>query len=268
MVDVMSDYLAVCEKAARIGGEVLTDWVGRFEVREKGPADLVTQADLASQQAIRKLVLDRFPDHAFLGEEDQLGEEDDAVPNPDAEYVWVVDPLDGTTNYVHQNPQFAVSVALVRGSEVVVGTIFDPSSGECFTAERGAGAFLNGKPISVSSIQSLSEALVAISFSAKVDASSPQIPIFLEILTRAQAIRRTGSAALNLAGVACGRFDAYWATGNKPWDVAAGLLLVEEAGGVNLTPEGGDVDVMAPRLAVASTLELQRELRAAAEASG
>lgn len=234
------------------------DWVGRFDVREKGPADLVTQADLASQQAIREFVLGQFPDHAFLGEEDE------GVSCGDAEYVWIVDPLDGTTNYVHQNPQFAVSVALVKGADVIVGTVLDPSSGECFTAQRGAGAFLNGKPISVSSIESLSEALVAISFSAKVDVGSPQIPVFLEILTQAQAIRRTGSAALNLAGVACGRFDAYWATNNKPWDVAAGLLLVEEAGGVNITPEGGAIDVMAPRLAVAATAELQRELCLAA----
>jgi myo-inositol-1(or 4)-monophosphatase len=230
------------------------DWVGRFDVREKGPADLVTQADLASQKAIREFVLGHFPDHGFLGEED------DGASGGHAEYVWVVDPLDGTTNYVHRNPQFAVSVALVRVAEVVAGAVFDPSSGECFMAERGSGAFLDGKPIAVSSVQSLSDALVAVSFSAKVDEDSPQIPLFLKILTRAQAIRRTGSAALNLAGVACGRFDAYWATDNKPWDVAAGLLLVEEAGGVNITPEGGAVDVMAPRLAVAATVELQRDL--------
>ncbi|MEZ6071430.1 MAG: inositol monophosphatase family protein [Pirellulales bacterium] len=182
---------------------------------------------------------------------------------PDAEYVWIVDPLDGTTNYVHQNPQFAVSVALVKAGQVVVGAVYDPSADECFTAQRGAGAQLNGEPISVSTVVSLSEALVAVSFSARVDARSPQIPLFLEIVTRAQAIRRTGSAALNLAGVACGRFDAYWAIDNKPWDVAAGLLLVEEAGGATLSPEGEPVDVMAPRLAVAATPALQRELSGA-----
>ncbi len=261
-VVVMSDHLAICEEAARIGGAVLMDWVGRFEVREKGPADLVTEADLASQRAIREHILGHFPDHGFLGEE----EGSESITG--AEYTWIVDPLDGTTNYVHQNPQFAVSIGLVRGTEVVAGAVFDPSADECFTAHRGSGAFLNGKSISVSRIESLSEALVAVSFSAKVDANSPQIPVFLEIVTRAQAIRRTGSAALNLAGVACGRFDAYWAIDNKPWDVAAGLLLVEEAGGQNVTPEGGPVDVMSPRLAVAATAELQRELCDAAASAG
>src|SRR5687768_15961356 len=141
----MHDYLTVCESAARAGGAVLLDWIDRFAVREKGPADLVTEADLASQNTIRDLLLSTFPDHAFLGEESS------ELPE-DKPYRWIVDPLDGTTNYVHQVPQYAVSVALTHQGKLLVGTVYDPVSQECFTAAAGKGAWLNGRRLEVSRI--------------------------------------------------------------------------------------------------------------------
>ncbi len=219
---------------------MLLDWIGRFEAREKGPADLVTQADLASQEAIRGILLVEFPDHALLGEE---GEQQYGSA---AEYCWVVDPLDGTTNYVHQLPHYAVSVALLHQGKPIVGTVFDPLHKECFTCFRGGGAFLNGRPIHTSNVRELSGALVAASFAAKVKAGSPEVNQFVAAALHCQAVRRTGSAALNLCYLAAGRFDAFWALSTHVWDVAAGVLLVEEAGGLATALDGGPLDLQAP----------------------
>jgi myo-inositol-1(or 4)-monophosphatase len=249
----MSPYLKVCEQAARRGGAVLLDWVDRFAVREKGPADLVTEADLASQQAVKKILLETYPEHGFLGEE---GGEATA----EAPFRWIVDPLDGTTNYVHQVPQYAVSVALEHEGRLIAGTVFDPVSGECFTAEAGLGAFLNGKRLKVSPIERLDRALVAASFPAKVRRGAAEIAQFVEVLLEAQAVRRTGSAALNLSYVAAGRFDAYWATETKTWDVAAGFLLIQEAGGLVTDLTGGPYVLDRPRFLAASTAPLHAHL--------
>ena len=142
----MSDYIIACEKAVRAGGAVVQDWIDRFEVREKGPADLVTQADLASQETIRRTILELFPDHRLVAEEDER------IVDPPArtEYRWIADPLDGTTNYVHRVPHYCVSLALERGGELLVGAVYDPNRDECFTAAAGEGAFLNGQPIRTS----------------------------------------------------------------------------------------------------------------------
>ena len=223
----MQDRLELCEQAARAGGRVLLDWIGRFGVREKGPSDLVTEADCASQEAVRKILQGAFPRYGFISEED-----DDSPSILNTEFCWVVDPLDGTTNYVHQMPHYAVSVALVERGQPIAGVVYDPMHDECFSAARGRGAWLNGAAMRASSVQELSQALVAASFSAKVSAGSPEIDQFIAALLQTQAVRRTGSAALNLAYVAAGRFDAFWAVSTKPWDVAAGVLLVTEAGGV------------------------------------
>jgi myo-inositol-1(or 4)-monophosphatase len=249
----MSHYLKVCEQAARAGGAVLLDWVDRFAVREKGPADLVTEADLASQQAVKEILLGTFPEHGFLGEEG-------GDPLAHRPYRWIVDPLDGTTNYVHQVPQYAVSVALEHEGELVVGTVFDPVSGECFTAEAGKGAFLNGKRLQVSNVENLAQALVVASFPAKVRRGAAEIDDFVEVLLEAQALRRTGSAALNLSYVAAGRFDAYWATETKIWDVAAGFLLIQEAGGVVTDLTGGPYVLDRPRFVAAATGPLHASL--------
>lgn len=253
---LVPDYLMLCEQAARAGARELSDWVGRFAVREKGPFDLVTEADLASQEAIREVVMASCPDHAFLAEEG------DTATGLDADYCWVVDPLDGTTNYVHQVPHYAVSVALLERGRPLVGVIFDPVSNECFTAARGQGARLNGKPITTSGTTELKEALVAASFAARVGFPSPEIDQFVAVVQQCQAVRRTGSAALNMCYVAVGRFDAFWALSTKAWDVAAGALLVEEAGGVVTRMDGGPLELSQPHPVASASRQLHDAFRA------
>lgn len=230
-------------------------WIGRFGVREKGPSDLVTQADWASQEAIRDVLMSAFPQHGFVSEEAE-GELDLTT-----EFCWVVDPLDGTTNYVHQLPHYAVSIALVQRGQPIVAVVFDPVHEECFTGVRGQGACLNGKAIHTSAVRDLSQALVAASFAAKVEAQSKEIDQFVAALLHCQAVRRTGSAALNLCYVAAGRLDAFWALSTKAWDVAAGVLLVEEAGGVVSRLDGGPLDLKMPHPVATATPELHEPFR-------
>lgn len=258
--NVMQDLARVCEQAARAGGEVLMRYRGKFEVREKAPADLVTEADVASQAAIRDLVLNEFPDHDFLGEEDDPS----LTSNLNSEFTWVVDPLDGTTNYVHGLENYCVSVALQQksddGNRVVEGAIYDPVRDMCFRASRGGGAFCNGESIHVSDVNNLSASLVVASLPARVARESGEVNRFLEVMFNCQAIRRLGSAALNLCYVASGKLDAYWATSVKKWDVAAGLLLVEEAGGVVTGLAGQSFDIDDPKFIATSTRGLHQEM--------
>lgn len=260
----MPDYLSVCEAAARSGGQVLRDWQGRFTSREKGIRDLVTEADLASQEAIRKILLGEFPDHDFLGEEDPLplvSGEKAAKFTRKAEYRWIVDPLDGTSNYVHGLSMFAVSIALERAGEIIVGTVYDPVADECFSAVKGKGTTLNGKTINASGCVRVDQSLVAVSFAPNITRESPEIAWFVEALLQCQSARRLGSAALNLAYVAAGRMDAYLTTSVQIWDVAAGMLLVTEAGGVLATLHGGPLDLQKPEFLAAATPQLQHDLR-------
>lgn len=256
----MQELARVCEQAARAGGEVLLRYRGKFEVREKAPSDLVTEADIASQAVIRDFVLGAFPDHDFLGEEDDPS----IAANSDNEFTWVVDPLDGTTNYVHGLENYCVSVALQQktpdGVRVIEGAVYDPVRDMSFRATLGGGAFCNEKPIKVSDVNSLNKALVVASLPARVGRESGEVNRFLEVMFNCQAIRRLGSAALNLCYVASGRLDAYWATSVKKWDVAAGLLLVQEAGGVATSLDGGTLDIDKPKFICASTEELHREM--------
>jgi myo-inositol-1(or 4)-monophosphatase len=247
------DFLTLCEQAARAGGQALGGWVGRFAVHKKGPFDLVTEADWASQEAIRRVILAAFPQHHLVSEEI------DAPPQFDAEYCWVIDPLDGTTNYVHQVAHYAVSVALAERGQPIVGVVFDPVADECFTAERGKGAWLNGHPIRTSRVRDLGEALVAASFSSEVAFPSREIDQFVAALVRCQAVRRTGSAALNLCYVAAGRFDAFWALSTKAWDIAAGMLVVEEAGGVVSRLDGTPVPLEEPHPVASATPRLHQQ---------
>ncbi len=258
----MSEYLAVCEQAARAGGAVLQDWIDRITVREKGPKDLVTDADLASQQAIRQIVLSAFPDHRFVGEEQDGAGNEAAQPSAmdEVAYRWIVDPLDGTLNYVRGLPSYAVSVALERGGDLLAGVVFDPMLDECFTAAAGRGAFLNGKRIRASRCKSLAEALVAVSFGTNVRRNSVEVRRFVEVLHTAQAVRRSGSAALNLCYIGAARLDAYFASSVKVWDVGAGVLVAREAGAVVMSILGQDFDLRRPDLAVAATAELHAEL--------
>jgi myo-inositol-1(or 4)-monophosphatase len=250
----ISEIREACEQAARAGAEQLLSWRGRFSAREKAPRDLVTDADLASEQAIRRRILEQFPDHGLYGEESRQSDQWERT------YTWVVDPLDGTANYVHGVPLYAVSIAVVCGGELLAGVILDPERRECFSAGRGLGATLNGEPIHTSSVSKVEEAMLAVSFPAKLTAESPDLRQFNQLAPRCQAVRRTGSAALNLAYVACGRFDGHWAHEIHPWDSAAGVLLVQEAGGAATACRGGPYEVRKGDYLAAATPDLHRLL--------
>jgi myo-inositol-1(or 4)-monophosphatase len=252
----MSTFLEVCEHAARAAGQVLLDWQHRFTVREKGPADLVTEADVAAQEAVQRIVLQAFPKHGFVAEENV------AIPSQESGYRWIVDPLDGTTNYVHRMPEYAVSIALEQHGRVLAGCVFNPANGECYTAARGEGARLNGRAIQCSGIKELSRAMVGASFPASITRDSIDIARFADMLVTAQSLRRLGSAALNLSFVAAGRLDGYWATSIKPWDIAAGILLVTEAGGWISDVSRQPLDLDRPRVLAAATPELAESIAA------
>lgn len=252
----MQEFTRVCEQAARAGGDVLLRMRGKINPKEKAPADLVSEADIGSQEAIRELVLAKYPDHAFVGEEDVSPSKNAET----AEFTWIVDPLDGTTNYVHGLENYCVSVALQQGADIVAGCIYDPIRERAFTATLGMGAFCNGESMRVSSVKSVSNALIAASLPARVEPDSGEVTRFLEVMFRCQALRRLGSAALNLCYVASGNLDAYWATSVKKWDVAAGLLLVKEAGGIVSNIDGSPVDIEKPWFVVSAQEALHREM--------
>lgn len=250
------ELLHVALLAACAGGEKLIEWQGKFATREKSPADLVTDADLASQRAVASVVADSFPDHAFLGEENP-GAVRELLAKPTC---WVVDPLDGTTNYVHGFPAFAVSVAVVVAGEVVVGVVFDPIRDHVYSAVKRGGAWCNGERIHTSQRAELADALVALSLPPQADGASPDVLDFLAIVGRCRGVRRTGSAALNLAYVAAGMLDGQWARVIHPWDVAAGVLLVREAGGVVTASDGAPLDLANPHFTAAGTRSLHGQL--------
>ena len=250
----------VCQRAARAGGKVLLDWAERFTVREKGPADLVTEADLAAEQVVRQTIADTFPLDRFIGEESADSATVETILNESTSCVWVVDPLDGTTNYAHHNPFYACSVAAVRGGQILAGVVYQPVTDDCYVAVRGQGAALNGKRLRASSISAVHSALVAVSLPPKIRRNAAVVQQFLSILEQAQAIRRTGSAALNMCYVASGRLDAYWAMSTSAWDIAAGALLVTEAGGTVSDVHGGPFDLSRPHPLAAATPELRDAL--------
>ncbi|TWU28551.1 inositol monophosphatase family protein [Bythopirellula polymerisocia] len=251
-----TELLVTCELAARRGAEELIRWRSRFTTREKSAHDLVTDSDLASQKAIHEVISSAFPEHGFLGEES---------PDPtqlEEPYCWVVDPLDGTTNYVHGFPCYCVSVAVAEAGRVVAGVVFDPIANNCFKAALGQGSWLNGEPIRISRETDLSRALVAVSFPPEIHPDSPDIQAFLRISPACQAVRRTGSAALNLSYVACGWLDAHWAAAIHSWDSAAGVLLVAEAGGVVGSFAGNEYQLAQGDYCVASSPELFDQVQA------
>lgn len=220
-------YLAVAAEAALAAGRLQLQYFGRdFKIHKKGVIDLVTDADLAVEQDIRARVARHFPGHTFLGEEAA------EVPVEGSSFRWIVDPIDGTTNFTHGLPLFCVSIALEVEGRVELGVIYVPKSDELFTAERGQGSRLNGRRIRVTREATLIDALLVTGFPPQAsDRQGEQLAVFGEFLTRARAVRRLGSAALDLAYVAAGRFDGFWERSLHAWDVAAGALLVEEAGG-------------------------------------
>ncbi len=225
-----------CAEAVRRGGEVLrARWGTRRTIEYKGGIDLVTDADRASEEALLRFLADRFPGSAVLAEESG------ASGTAGASLRWYVDPLDGTTNYAHGVPHFAVVVAAEDPGGLAAGATYDPLRDELFLASRGGGATLNGERIRVSRTDDLERAMLCTGFPYDVhEAADLPLRLFGAYLRRSRAIRRFGSAALDLAYVACGRFDGFWEMKLKPWDVAAGILLVREAGGDVADFDGGD----------------------------
>jgi myo-inositol-1(or 4)-monophosphatase len=252
----------VCQQVARACGRVLLEMRGTISARAKAPKDVVTEADFASQEVARRLIMNVFPDHRFIGEENcgQSPGRANAPAGGTSEYCWIVDPLDGTLNYVRQLPNYCVSVALRRGDSILAGTVYDPVLDECFSAEAGQGATLNGVSVRTSRCERIEQALVAASLPTEVPRDSPEVRRFLEVMHSAQAIRRLGSAALTLCYVATGRLDAYWATSVQVWDVAAGQLIVREAGGALTGSEGKPLDLDRPQIVTAATPQLHQEL--------
>ena len=248
------EYLAVAEEAARIGGEILQDWSHRFTSREKSPANLVTEADFASEQAIFQYIQSYYSEHRFLGEEGLLKD------HTDSPFRWIIDPLDGTSNYVHGFPYYAVSIGLEHDGNLIVGAIYDPSRDEMFSAAIGHGAHLNRAAIQVSETNQLSNAMCMASLPVKSTRDHISVRRFLEVLESAQTVQRSGSAALNLCAVASGRIDAFWSTTLNPWDMAAGVVIVREAGGLVTTGQDQPFDVQIPDLLCSNGTELHRQI--------
>jgi myo-inositol-1(or 4)-monophosphatase len=225
-----------CAAAARAGAAVLRQRFGQARtIDKKGAIDLVTDADRASEEAVLSVLRQRFPGAAVLAEESGASGEGAGGLR------FVVDPLDGTTNYAHGVPHFACNVAADDGHGVAAGATADPMRGELFLSSRGGGATLDGAPIRPSGCAALSEALLVTGFPYDVHVAHAELlPLFAAFLARTRGVRRFGAAALDLAWVACGRFDGFWEARLKPWDLAPGLLLVREAGGTITDLTGGD----------------------------
>ncbi|NLJ75592.1 MAG: inositol monophosphatase [Firmicutes bacterium] len=227
------------EEIIRGAGDILLEKLASgFTIEHKGRVDLVTDADRAAEAYITKELQRDFPAFSILGEEEGLS------GRPDAEYLWLIDPLDGTTNFAHGFPYFSVSIALTHHREVVFGAVYDPSTKTLFTAGKDQGAFMNGEPISVSEITNLENSLLVTGFPYDVSTTKDDnIAEYAKALKATQGVLRTGSAALDLCNVACGRLDAYWEKGIDAYDIAAGSLIVTEAGGRLSAVDGGPFDL-------------------------
>jgi myo-inositol-1(or 4)-monophosphatase len=234
MVPAGARELAI--QTARDAGAILREKLGEVSVEFKGTVDLVTDADRASEALVGSRLSEVFPDHRLVGEE---GIARDPGSGEDAAYAWIVDPLDGTTNYAHGYPHFAVSIALTHEQTVVLGVVYDPMLDEMFVAERGGGATLNGKPLRVSSTDTLIRALLATGFSYDLSERDEQLAVWNVMQGLTQGIRRGGAAALDICYVGAGRLDGFWERPLQPWDMAAGALVVEEAGGIITDYAGG-----------------------------
>ena len=221
----MADFLKIAESIAREAGALLLPYFHRgVRVEYKGEVDIVTEADRASEELILKRFQQNFPGHAVVAEES-------GIHHGKTGYVWYVDPLDGTTNFAHGFPAFCVSLGLERDGELIAGVVYDPLRDELFSAEKGGGATLNGARIHVSAVTRLAEALVATGFPSNKRHKNINVHFYHQISMRSHGVRRAGSAALDLVYVAAGRLDCFWEFSLKPWDIAAGKLIVEEAGG-------------------------------------
>ena len=242
--------------AAYKSAEIINSFSGKLtSVKKKGPIDLVTEADLASEKNIIETIHSRFPEHEILAEESGLNKTGDSTCQ------WIVDPLDGTTNFAHQIPIFAVSIAFAVNNEIKVGIVLNPVSGELFTAVRGQGATLNGKKITVSKGKNLSESLLVTGFPYDVKQMiDPLMLRFKRCIAASRGIRRLGSAALDLCFVACGRFEGFWEENLKPWDTAAGWIIAEEAG-ARVTDFSGAPYTLDKKEILATNCHIHNELK-------
>ncbi len=229
-------------RAARAAGKILREELdGAREIRSKGKRDIVTDADYAADHAVRSILHARYPRDHFLSEEDSAETREQLWARAgasDGARLWIVDPLDGTTNYAHRLPAFTVSIALYQQGAVQLGVVYDPLRDEMFAAERGAGAFLNGKRIKVSATRQFERAVIGTEFARDQKSRSRTIAMFTRVLARVTSGRAFGSAALSLCFVAAGRLDGYFHLALSPWDVAAGALIIEQAGGKITTLTG------------------------------
>jgi myo-inositol-1(or 4)-monophosphatase len=225
------NYLKTAEEIAREAGALLMEYYGRVSFELKGDFDLVTAADKASEKLVIERLTKHFPEHSIMAEEGGGHE------SP-SEYRWYVDPLDGTTNFAHGYPVFNVTLGLEKAGEMIAGVVFDPTRSEMFRAEKGSGCFLNEKRMYVSKAARLHDSLVSTGFPSQNRHSNANIHFYHQMAMSTHGVRRGGSAAIDLAYVACGRSEAFWEFGLKPWDLAAGILLVDEAGGRHTTMYG------------------------------
>jgi myo-inositol-1(or 4)-monophosphatase len=250
----VSNFLDVAVEAAREAGSILLAEFGRPQaIGYKGEVDLVTEADRRSEAAIVARLRSYFPKHAIVAEEG-------GGQQSQSSYRWYVDPLDGTTNFAHGYPFFCVSIGLSEGEELLAGVVYNPLNGEMFTAVRGEGAYLNQKRIEVSRIERLATSLLATGFPSQKRSENPNIEYYWKFTLRSHGVRRDGSAALDLAAVACGRFDGFWEFGLNPWDTAAGVLLVREAGGM-VTDFAGRPYALGGAQLIASNRRIHGEMR-------
>ncbi len=253
-----SELITTMLAAARAAGDGLMEdreRIQSLDIRSKaGPADMFSEADLRAEQTVRSALLAYRPDYGFLGEEGGL------EPGKDPSHVWIVDPLDGTTNFLTGSPLFAVNIALARDGKVIAGVTHVPAIAETFWAEEGQGAWLNDKRIQVSSRRTLEESILGVGIPFATKPYHEQFLAEMERLTpRITGIRRLGAGAIDMAWVACGRHDAYWEQSVSAWDMAAGVVMVEEAGGVVINTLGQPLDLMGGSV-LACTRAIERDL--------
>jgi myo-inositol-1(or 4)-monophosphatase len=258
-LSMSEDYLKAAVEVAREAGAILREEFDRVpEISYKGDVDLVTQADKRSEAAIVKRLTEYFPEHAIAAEEGS-GHESAS----ESEFQWHVDPLDGTTNFAHAYPCFCVSIGLAQRDTVIAGVVFNPFYNELFAAARGQGATLNGKRIHVSKVNTLSTSLLCTGFPVHKRLANPNMHYYWDFTLRSHGVRRDGSAALDLASVAAGRFDGFWELGLQKWDTAAGVVLVEEAGGKISDFAGQPYRLGGPAI-LATNRTIHEEMRAVA----
>jgi len=236
-------------KAARKAGSIITRAsfdVDKLTVRSKQQNDFVSEVDHAAEDAIISVLRDAYPGHGFLGEES-------GYKDRDAEHLWIIDPLDGTTNFLHGVPQYCVSIGLMHKGQLTQGVVYDPNRNELFTATKGVGAYLNDRRIRVSKLDKLDGALVGTGFPFKVmENVDDYLRMLKNVMKATSGVRRPGAAALDLAWVAAGRIDAFWEIGLSPWDMAAGALLIREAGGLVGDLDGEDKFMASGRILAAN----------------